>query len=208
MEPPWTECASGASGKTALVMIDMSIEQVEALHFRKEKVVGTIRALLEGCKDRAASRVIDLVIDARLWISDPRQTTLWRVYPNVGHAGTPGAVLLPELSAAWKVIPDNLKEFSAKLNYSAFYATNLDDILRAHGVLRLLLCGINTDFCIFASALDAFYRGYDVRIVEDAVSTVAGERAHVDALDRARAHFGASVVISASDVLGRSKAMT
>ncbi|KAJ1623658.1 Isochorismatase-like protein [Pavlovales sp. CCMP2436] len=86
--------------------------------------------------------------------------------------------------------------FDAKLNFSAFWSTALDRLLQEHGISTVFLTGMNTDFCVFATALDSFYRGYETRVIQDAVSTVSGARAHAEALGRIRAHFGDDAVVS------------
>lgn len=54
--------------------------------------------------------------------------------------------------------------------YSAFEGhtadgENLDQALKAAGVTKLDVCGIATDYCVRASALDALKLGYEVRLL-------------------------------------------
>lgn len=179
--------------RSALVIIDVTVEQVRTLSFRKTETIDAIRTLLER-------RRFDLVVDSRLWITDGNETTLWSVFPGVGQAGAPGSALIPELEAAWASLSGD-KCFEPKLNYSAFHDSQLDARLRAHDIRRVYLVGINTDYCVFASALDAFYRGYELQIVRDAVTTFSGERGHEEGLDLAARHFGKAAVVSTADVL-------
>jgi nicotinamidase/pyrazinamidase len=60
--------------------------------------------------------------------------------------------------------------------------TELDGLLRANGVRRLVVGGLATDYCVKATVLDALARGYETRVLVDAVRAVDlapgdGERA-------------------------------
>ena len=61
------------------------------------------------------------------------------------------------------------KHIIPKTRYSGFYKTGLDKYLRANRVTELTIVGVCTDICVFATALDAFYRGYKVTVVKDCV---------------------------------------
>ena len=66
--------------------------------------------------------------------------------------------------------------------------TELDALLRARGVSRVVVCGLATDYCVNATALDAIGLGYDTFFLEDAVAAVDlrpgdGERATETMLD-------------------------
>jgi nicotinamidase/pyrazinamidase len=56
--------------------------------------------------------------------------------------------------------------------YSGFAATALAEDLRAHGVRRVFVCGLATDYCVKATALDARAAGFAVAVVEDASAAV------------------------------------
>lgn len=58
-----------------------------------------------------------------------------------------------------------------KMAYSAFYNTFLDSLLRSLNIDSLFLAGLTTETCVKHTAADAFYRGYDISIVKDAVSS-------------------------------------
>jgi isochorismate hydrolase len=58
-----------------------------------------------------------------------------------------------------------------KLYGDSFEATDLEDILAAAGVGRLVVTGAQTDACIRSTLHGAFTRGYDVTLVSDAHTT-------------------------------------
>lgn len=58
-----------------------------------------------------------------------------------------------------------------KPKYSAFWATDLDEVLRTHGVESLLLCGIATDVCVGQTMVDAYHRDYVCAVLADGTAT-------------------------------------
>lgn len=56
--------------------------------------------------------------------------------------------------------------------YSAFDATNLDERLRARDVRRVFICGLATDYCVKATALEAKAHGYETIVLTDAIAAV------------------------------------
>ena len=56
--------------------------------------------------------------------------------------------------------------------YSGFAATSLESDLREHGVRRVFVCGLATDYCVKETALDAKAAGFDVVVIEDAAAAV------------------------------------
>jgi nicotinamidase/pyrazinamidase len=56
--------------------------------------------------------------------------------------------------------------------YSGFENSDLARILRDHDADEVYVCGLATDYCVRASAIDARREGFDVTVVEDAVRGV------------------------------------
>ncbi len=59
------------------------------------------------------------------------------------------------------VVDDNVFTRAA---YSVFKTTNLHDYLQKMKVERLVLCGVDSDACVLATAFEAFDLGYHVKI--------------------------------------------
>lgn len=88
--------------------------------------------------------------------------------------------------------------------YSGFAATSLASDLRVHGVRRVFVCGLATDYCVKATALDAQAAGFTTVVIADASAAVnvqPGDEAR--ALDELRA-AGIDVVQS-EDITGSAR---
>lgn len=70
----------------------------------------------------------------------------------------------------------SLREFAdiiiEKSTPSAFFKTDLSEILENLGVNHLFITGFNTEFCCQFTAIAAYDRGYQVTFIEDATGTV------------------------------------
>jgi len=75
---------------------------------------------------------------------------------------TPGAQLHPGLRAqSIDAVVDKGRQRERE-GYSGFEDTDLEDLLRSHGVERVHVAGLALDYCVRATALDAARRGFDV----------------------------------------------
>lgn len=116
-------------------------------------------------------------------------------------AGTPGADYHPALNV--NRIDRHLRKGQGEAAYSAYEGRTrggdtLAQILTAAGVDELDVCGIATDYCVRASALDALAAGTRVTILSDLIAGVAPESS-VAALKELAA---AGAQLAASDAVG------
>jgi nicotinamidase/pyrazinamidase len=90
-------------------------------------------------------------------------------WPEHCVAGTHGAEWAPglELPPGTEVISKGKQAGSE--GYSAFDGTHLCRRLRALGIRRLFLCGLATDYCVRATAMDALREGFEVVLLVDAM---------------------------------------
>jgi nicotinamidase/pyrazinamidase len=101
------------------------------------------------------------------------------VWPVHCVADTWGAKLVEGLVVDGPVVR---KGVGGEDGYSAFgvrdpesgdeSATDLDRLLRARGVERLVIAGIATDYCVKATALDAARLGFATSVVRDGIRAV------------------------------------
>lgn len=59
-----------------------------------------------------------------------------------------------------------------KTTPDSFYQTNLQKLVPKEDFERLIICGLQTDYCVNATVRQAHERGYDVVLAADAHSTV------------------------------------
>ena len=85
-----------------------------------------------------------------------------------------------------------------KNQYSAFFKTDLDDILKAAGVEDVIITGVMTNCCCETTARDAFMRGYRVFFINDATSTF-NEELHLATLKNMA--FGFACVQNTQDLI-------
>ncbi len=118
--------------------------------------------------------------------------------PELEHWGShamsdeEGAETIPELEGL-----ANRK--LTKRFYDAFYKTDLELTLRQHQIEKVLLTGVTTDICVQHTAAGAFYRDYEISIVEDCTAAMTDEKKD-NALDYMREIYGAEI-ISSKDVV-------
>ena len=71
----------------------------------------------------------------------------------------------------------------------AFYATDLDAILKMKGIKQLVVCGVTTEVCVHTSVREANDRGYDALVLSDCVGSYFPEFQRV-ALEMIKAQGG------------------
>jgi nicotinamidase-related amidase len=76
-----------------------------------------------------------------------------------------------------------------KRRYSAFFATDLELLLREHDVRRLIIAGVKTNVCIRATTQDAFAYGFRPTIVREAVNSNR-PNLHAASLEDIERYFG------------------
>lgn len=75
-----------------------------------------------------------------------------------------------QLAQGLETAPQDLRV--RKSTPDSFYQTHLGQLLQKQGVDRLIICGLQTDYCINATVRQALTLGYDVVLASDAHSTV------------------------------------
>lgn len=105
--------------------------------------------------------------------------------------GTPGAQLVADLR------PRTGEHLVPKRRYSAFFATDLELLLRGLGVDTVVLCGMLTDVCVHYTAVDAHQRDLHVRVVPEACAGSSPEAAR--AAVAAVAYLQRDAVLTASE---------
>jgi nicotinamidase-related amidase len=75
-----------------------------------------------------------------------------------------------QLAEGLETLPRDLRV--RKTTGDSFYQTNLQKLLPKEDFERLVICGLQTDYCVNATVRQALKLGYDVVLAADAHSTV------------------------------------
>jgi len=149
----------------ALVLIDI-INQFfdpkgENYHPSYNEVFRAIQQLIHAARDGGR-----LIIHAREWHPPNHVEDFeWRKLSPHALAGSFQAQFPADLPIAAEDV------IVHKRRYSAFFATDLDLLLRERRIGTLVLAGVKTHVCVRATAQDAFALGYEVLVVRDAVGS-------------------------------------
>ncbi|HET8757202.1 MAG TPA: isochorismatase family cysteine hydrolase [Solirubrobacteraceae bacterium] len=179
----------------ALVVVDV----------QKGDDAGTPGIQTTGGRAERTARIIELVAMARangvpvVFIQEVHKPSLVDIGRELDGAEGPHAIegeRATELVDGLEPQPDEF--LIRKRRYSAFFATELDLVLRSYGTRTVLLVGGLTDVCIHYTAVDAHQHDYFVRVATDAVGG-SSERAHDAALEAIR-YLQRDALVTAADM--------
>jgi nicotinamidase/pyrazinamidase len=192
----------GYDTRTALLVVDVQNDFADpdgSLYVRDaESVIDVANAEIE-----AARRAGAFIVYTQDWhpADTPHFAKDGGIWPVHCVGGTWGAEFHPRLAVAG---PSVRKGSGGEDGYSGFSMvhpttgdvtpTGLDTRLREHGVERVVVVGLATDYCVKETALDAIRLGYGITVVLDGVRPVEvepgdGQRA-VDAMSAAGVALG------------------
>ena len=101
------------------------------------------------------------------------------VWPVHCVMDTWGAALHPDLTVAGPIVrngshgEDGYSGFSMRDPVSgATVSTELEGLLRPRGIRRIVVCGLATDYCVAATALDAAALGFETSVLLEGIRAV------------------------------------
>ena len=166
--------------RTAVVMIDMQRDFVEPGGFGETlgNDVSLLRSAIKPCQAllETARKAKILVIHTREGhrpdLSDAPRAKVERGAPSmrIGDPGPMGRILVlgePGNEIVPELRPEAGELVIDKPGKGAFYATGLDEHLKADGITHLIFTGVTTEVCVQTSMREANDRGYECLLVED-----------------------------------------
>lgn len=168
--------------RPALIIIDMLEEFV---HGRlkspdAEKIVPSIKRLI----GIARQNNVPVIYVADRHFPVDHELKIWGKHALMGSEGSE---IIKELA------PSGKDYVLYKRSYSGFRDTGLDMLLRDLGVDTVILTGIHTHICVLHTAGDAFYHGYNIYVVKDAVAAFSRDD-HEYALKYMEKIYGVKII--------------
>jgi len=189
-------------GNTALLIIDMQRDFVMPGGFgellgndvsRVRPAIEPTRRVLEAWRKKRL-QVVHTREGHRPDLSDcpPSKKARGRLKVGIGDRGPMGRVLVR--GEYGHDIIDELKPMPGepiidKPGKGAFFATDLDLILKNRGIRSLIVTGVTTEVCVQTTAREANDRGYECLVLEDCVGSYFPEF-HRVALEMIKAQGG------------------
>jgi len=130
--------------------------------------------IAQRMNELAASGRYDLVVATRDWHPADHGSFAEQGGPWPVHCvqGSPGAQLHPALDQSKLDAVLDKGSDPATEGYSGFEGTALAGLLREHGIDRVTVVGLATDYCVKNTALDALREDFEVDIDTDAMRGV------------------------------------
>lgn len=146
---------------------------------RADRIIPNLKKFLA----EARKQEVPVIYSGDAHLKEDFELSVWGEH---AMKGTKSAEVIPELK------PEESDYVFEKRTYSAFFETGLDQHLRSLNVTKLYITGLHTNICDRHTSADAFFRGYNLVIVQDCVDAF-DEKAHAEGLEYLKTNYGAEI---------------
>lgn len=161
---------------TALLLIDLQKEGGTSDVVGMGAIIEKTVALIKQCRRKG----IPIIYTRHLNRGDAvglanREPLNEKGEPLYYHTGTEAIDIMEEVK------PEPGDIIIDKYRYSGFHESSLELMLKSLQVNHLIIGGVLTDVCVISTAMDAYYRDYQINLVKDMCGTTT-EGAHMAAI--------------------------
>jgi nicotinamidase-related amidase len=178
---PWPYDGGFEAARTAVICIDWQVDfcgpggYVDAMGYDLKLTRAGLEPtaiVLDACR-AAGIAVVHTREGHHPDMRDCPPNKLWRskrIGAGIGDAGPCGRILVRG-EVGWDIVPEVAplegEVIIDKPGKGAFYATELDLVLRSQRITHLVFTGITTDVCVHTTMREANDRGYECLLLED-----------------------------------------
>jgi nicotinamidase-related amidase len=196
---------------TAVIVIDMQADFCSPDGYLAKKgydvsltraPIAPIQAVLAAARSRGFA-IFFTREGHREDLLDLPATKRWRNQQAGAEIGSLGPMgrLLVRGQPGWDIIPELAplpgEPVIDKPGNGAFYATDLDHLLKHQGIANVVLCGVTTAVCVHSTLREASDRGYDTLLLEDCCGE-SDYKLHLAAIEMVKMEGGIFGTVSTS----------
>jgi nicotinamidase-related amidase len=165
----------------AILIVDMINDFVYS-KFGNERAQGIVPNILKlkNIADAKGWKVIYLQDSHK--ITDP-EIKIWGEH---AIAGSKGSDIIDELK------PTESDIIIKKSTYNGFFNTDLEKVLKANNIKKLIFAGVSTDICVLNTAANAFFLGFEILVCRDCTESINEESKEMG-LDYLEKIYGAKI---------------
>ncbi len=183
----WPFDADLRPANTALLVIDMQhdfcspggfIDRLGLPTAGTRAIIPAVRQVLLAMR-RAGFHIIHTREGHRRDLADVPANKAWRLARAgvpIGANPGPCGMVLTRGEPGWEIVPELApladEPVIDKPGKGAFYATDMELVLRTRGIRNLVITGVTTDVCVHTTLREANDRGFECLLLEDCCAAI------------------------------------